>query len=157
MKIKRCSFLSFVCALVCILLCAGCAATLSRAAISGDLPEINRLLQKGENVNGYDKWGWTPLLWAVYYNYPGVVRFLVERGADPNARTHERYGSIAVGSTPLIVAAYYGYAETVWFLLEHNADRNATNMRGETALMLAKQGNFTQVVELLERGWQSSP
>jgi len=37
------------------------------------------------DLNAQDKNGWTPLMWAVFFNDEYVVRELLNRGADINA------------------------------------------------------------------------
>ncbi len=150
MKIKMFFSCCFLGALIAISLLTGCAS-LSKASINGNLDQVKQLLHDGENINEYDRWGWTPLLWAIYYDYPGIVNFLLENGANPNATTHARYGNIEIGSTPLIIASYYGYTEIVLRLLKYNADKSVVNNRGETAFTLAMQGGFTEVAKLLEQ------
>ena len=57
------------------------------AAISGDLTAVQALLAHGAAVNAAEAaWGQTPLLLAASYGHPGVIRVLLEAGAD-GART----------------------------------------------------------------------
>ena len=46
--------------------------------------EIKRLIAKGADVNGQNKYGMTPLLTAVSYSCVESVKLLLELGADPN-------------------------------------------------------------------------
>ena len=39
---------------------------LSKAVRTGELDKVKASLESGEKVNDLDKWGWTPLMWAVY-------------------------------------------------------------------------------------------
>jgi ankyrin repeat protein len=71
-----------------------------------------------------------------------VVKLLVEKGADVNARTKVRsdqYGATAflreAGATPLLRAAYCADLEVIRYLLEHGADPFITTTDGTTALM----------------------
>ena len=72
--------------------------TLSSAARLGDKHELQRLLDAGAKVDsrdeGYDK---TALMWAVSEGHTEAVRFLLDRGADINAKTNN-------GDTPLMMA-----------------------------------------------------
>ncbi len=63
-----------------------------------------------------------PLHGATYMNRPEVVRFLLERGADPNSRDN-------AGLTPLHLAAGSGWVECARALLEGGADANARTSR----------------------------
>src|SRR5512137_123778 len=101
-----------VAVIIAVSLLVGCGS-LTKSAINGDLAGVKKHLQKGEDVNRYDRWGWTPVMWATYYNYYEVVNYLLENGANPNARSKKAYGSIAIGSTPLLIASYYGWAGIV--------------------------------------------
>jgi hypothetical protein len=63
-----------------------------------------------------------PLHGATYLNRPDVVRFLLERGADPNGRDD-------TGFTALHLAVGNGWVESVRALLEGGADANARTNR----------------------------
>ncbi|MBN2158306.1 MAG: ankyrin repeat domain-containing protein [Spirochaetes bacterium] len=137
--------------IIAALLLVGCGS-LSRSAIKGNLSGVEKYIQKGEDVNKYDRWGWTPLLWAVYYNYYEVVNCLLENGADPNIRTKKAYRSIAIGSTPLLVASYYDYSGIVRTLLRHRADKSIKNGDNQTPLLIAEKYNFGEIINILEMG-----
>lgn len=87
--------------------------------------EMLQLLQKtGVNLKQTNADGRTPLWTAVSRINEPMIRFLVQAGADPNAR--DRPG------TPLIMSAL-GRARQV--LVELGADVNAKDAQGQTAVM----------------------
>ncbi len=86
--------------------------SLSRAAISGDIVVVKELVKSGEGVNDIDRWGWTALMWSVYYGNIPVAKWLLEQGADPNIKSEQTYGSYMVGTTALILAAAYWQQHT---------------------------------------------
>lgn len=57
---------------------------LVKAVTVNDTKEIKRLIDKGADVNGQNKYGMTPLLTAVSYSCVESVKLLLELGADPN-------------------------------------------------------------------------
>ena len=57
---------------------------LVKAVTVNDTKEIKRLIYKGADVNGQNKYGMTPLLTAVSYSCVESVKLLLELGADPN-------------------------------------------------------------------------
>ena len=57
---------------------------LVKAVTSNNTEEIKRLIEKGADVNGQNKYGMTPLLTAVSYSCVESVKLLLELGADPN-------------------------------------------------------------------------
>ena len=131
----------------------GCATGgLSEAAYNGNLARARILVSQGAEVNRYDRWGWTPLIWAVYYRHDAVARLLLENGANVNLPTVREYGTVRKGSTPLIVAAYYGYAGTVRLLLEHGADPGKINEYGFSAYHYAEQYGHDETMRLLKPG-----
>ena len=93
------------------------------------------LLMHGANMNVTDQYGWTLLHTAAYNNESSTVTLLLDRGADPNAKTaqwahqHGRPSGLYVASkwagTALHVAAMVGAPAVVSLLLKHGADPNA--------------------------------
>jgi ankyrin repeat protein len=64
---------------------------LSFAAMSGESGQVKLLIDLGANVNGSDKFGMTPLLWASLIDHGDyrLIEALVKAGADVKARTKQ--------------------------------------------------------------------
>jgi ankyrin repeat protein len=130
----------------------GCASNgLSRAAIDGDLKEAKALVDKGEKVNDIDKWGWTPLMWSIYYGNIPITKLLLETGADPNLKSTQPYGNYLAGTSPLILAAAYGHEEAVAALLKKNADPDYLDKNKKKAIDYAREYQFEKCVALLQK------
>jgi len=88
-----------------------CVMGIIRGRVSIDLAEF--LLSKGaeiDEINTTEYYGgYTPLFWAVEDNNEELVRFLVQNGANVNARSTK-------GQTPMSLAEKGGYAEIVEIL-----------------------------------------
>ena len=125
---------------------------LIRAAIDGQLQEVQQLLDEGAdpNTNLYD---YPPLNWSAWTGNVEMVRMLLAAGANIEGRNKK-------GSTPLILAAMKGRTTVLRELIQAGADlhakTNSTNDNtygGVTALMAAAlQGYDTAVEILLEAG-----
>lgn len=90
-----------------------------------------------------------PLHSAVAGNHYEIAAKLIEMGAEVNAKQ-------ADGFTPLMGAAQNGNLEMTQLLLNHGADVNArvdkhaAQFADMTALDFAKQGNFPELIALLQ-------
>ena len=90
------------------------------------------LLDKGVGVaegilTKRDEQGWTALHYASYYHWDArAAERLLDRGADPNART---FGL----ETPLHLASYAGLTGQIRLLKERGVDVEARTKEGETA------------------------
>jgi ankyrin repeat protein len=71
-----------------------------------------------------------------------MVKLLVERGADVNAKTTD-------GRTALIFACNMGMTEVVKLLVERGADVNAKTTDGHTPLSVAVNENHPQLAAYL--------
>lgn len=60
--------------------------SLVKAASEGDLPQMDRLIRMGADINFSDENSSTPLGSAAAESWPEAVKFLLERGANPNLR-----------------------------------------------------------------------
>jgi ankyrin repeat protein len=141
--------------LLCLALAASATlhagTSLSKVVIDGNLDATKAKIQAGENVNEYDKWGWTPLHWAVYYKYEIITEYLLSKGADPNLPATKSYSSLKVKATPLIITGYYGMLPFAEMLLKHGAKVDMADESGMKAADYAKQYEFTDVYDLLTR------
>lgn len=88
-----------------------------------------------------------PLIIAARSGQVGLVKLLLDRGADVNARDKE------TETTALIAAAHQGHVQVVDILLQKGVDVNAKDKTGKTALSEATRYNHDDVAKLLrERG-----
>jgi len=146
-------------------------------AISNNrIPMARFLVERGADINVKDWYGRTPLFAAVeirnvdlhYVTFEHMltpedrtkvldfIRFLLEKGADPNIRVTEvpplrswMYllgGSLAwvdfTGQTPFLLASLSGDVSTMRLLLQHGADPFIATFKGTTALMAAAGVNW---------------
>lgn len=128
------------------------ATPLMVAAEAGNLPMVQELIRAGADVSARDGRGWTALVRAVYNHeqkrgFADVVRALIKAGADIEI-------TISYGVRPLMLAAGYGETDVVATLLEFGADPLARNEGGYTALMMVKQKNYVDVINLLHEAEQ---
>ncbi|KAI9824950.1 MAG: palmitoyltransferase akr1 [Phylliscum demangeonii] len=110
----------------------------------GDLNGIRRLFQQGEFTATYqDGEGVTPLHWAAINNQYAVCEYLLEIGADVNAK-----GGSSV-ATPAMWAAQRCNYYVVNLLLRHGADPLLTDVQGYNLLHLATFDGSTFLIVLL--------
>lgn len=121
------------------------SAFLVDAAARGDLDLVRKLLVKGAQVDAQDSDGDTALKAAAVAGKREVLRFLIEKGADPNKRAG------ILESTPLICAAEMGHADIVQLLLAQGADPAVRDKKGRTALTIAERNGHKGAAELLTK------
>jgi uncharacterized protein len=142
------------------------------ALLNGQLEVARLLVERGAKVTAADWYGQTPLFAAVdlrNLDVSGpsrdngvdregalqVIRDLIARGADVNARTKEyppqrrwitRLGSLSwvdfTGQTPFVRAALAGDVTVMRLLLKSGADARIATANGTTALMAASGVNW---------------
>lgn len=59
---------------------------LNLAISKGDLAKVQQLVEIGVDVNKKDERGKTPLMYAILFNQPQIVAYLIKKGADCNAK-----------------------------------------------------------------------
>jgi uncharacterized protein len=111
------------------------------AAIRGSLPAAQALVKRGASIN---RKGWTPLHYACSGPDNGVAAFLIEQGAELNARSDN-------GTTPLMMAARYGNSDLVPLLLKAGAEPRAANEQELTAADFAQRGGRDLLAKELRR------
>lgn len=96
--------------------------------------------------DGYSIEGATPLWCAAGAGHLGIVKLLIEYGADVNHPT-------VTNSTPLRAACFDGRLDIVKYLLEHKADLTIANKYKNTCLMIScYKGHKDVVKHLLDNG-----
>lgn len=117
---------------------------IQNAAAKGDTKQVLDLLAKGVDINDpgdSDKYG-TPLHHAAYGGHLDLMKTLIERGANVNAKD-------SLDNTPLALAAQQEHVQAVEVLLQHRADANIATMNGETAFHDAVLAGNLEIVSLI--------
>lgn len=119
---------------------------LIKATAQANLKEIKALIAAGEDVNGTDALGRSPLHIAAFYGHLKVTELLLSSGADVAAKDQ-------IGMTALHAAALSGGRQEVQTLLNRSADIAAQSDAGQTALHLAAATGQPKLTKLLiDRG-----
>ncbi|MBK8794626.1 MAG: ankyrin repeat domain-containing protein [Holophaga sp.] len=139
----------------CLTLMAG--TKLSKAAIDGDLDKVKACLESGEKINEVDKWGWTPLLWSIYYRNEVMSKWLLNHGADPNTQSTMIYGDFPIGTTPLNLAIYYAQEDQVLLLISYKADPSIADSKGKKPADYAKYYNLESCAAILSGTYKGMP
>ncbi|KAL3282471.1 hypothetical protein HHI36_005654, partial [Cryptolaemus montrouzieri] len=116
---------------------------LDAAFWNGDERLILALLEKTKNINiSTNNREDSPLHLAAELCSPDLVKWLLRKGADVNAKKYR-------GKTPLHVAALRGNASITEILIDFGADYNNRDEEGETPLLIASRHGNEEVVSIL--------
>ena len=131
-------------------------------ARTGNIEAARLLLRHGAKIDAREQWGGqTALIWAAAQSQPEMIRFLLSKGADPNARAIVRDWQRRVtaegrpknmnrgGFTPLLYAAREGCIPCMKELLRGKADINLTDPDGTTPLVLTLMNGHWDAARLL--------
>jgi ankyrin repeat protein len=119
--------------------------TLTDAIKAGDAADVKRRIDVAGRLDPKSKEAAELLALAVAENEVEIVKLLLDRGVDANAKNEQ-------GRPLLLVAAASGGAMTAT-LLDHRASLDARDKGGQTALHVAvAAGRKDAVMELLRRG-----
>jgi len=114
-----------------------------QSARHGELDRVSALLAQGANIEARDsKHGATALMWAAHEGHLVVLRFLLENGAEINARQK-------LGRTALWYTAQQGQLEAARVLVGHAAAVTSIADDGTTAAMVARRRGFPEIAEML--------
>jgi ankyrin repeat protein len=116
--------------------------SVAQAAASGDADDVVALVDDGNDLDGPDRHGRTPLMYSAILNSGYIAGFLLQHGARLDLRD-------SAGYTALHWAAERGSVAVMRLLLSFHAPVNLPNARGLTPLMLAASNNRTDAVRLL--------
>ena len=142
------------------------------AVKSNDMATVERLIQRGIDVNSTDSRGETLLMLASREGHEGLVSRLISSRARVNARNGAGETALMLASikghlgivsrlqaagaevnhsgwSPLLYAAFEGKTEVCRFLLKQGALIDARAPNGATALMIAARGGHLETVRLL--------
>lgn len=116
------------------------------AIAKGDPVDVRNHLLLGADVNGKNKQGWTPLLFATVRGKTGCAEVLIAKGAGLEPRTGTK-------KTPLHLAADRGFLEIAKLLVESGADLAAKDDEGWSPLHYAAEKDRVDVAKfLIENG-----
>ena len=127
---------------------------LDEASLSGHLEVVKLLIENGAKETRKAEHIYTPLYFPTLYMSTErrgtsgleVVRYLLNRGENPNATSEE-------GRTALHEASFNGHLEIVKILIEKGANINAKAKNDRTPLHEASEAGHFGVVEfLIEKG-----
>ena len=111
------------------------------AAIKGRLDWVQALVAKGALIN---EPGWSALHYAAAGPNEQVVRWLVQQGAELDARSPN-------GTTPLMMAAGYGGLSGAEILIEAGADVTLLNDQRLSAADFARRAGQDEMADKLDR------
>ena len=127
-----------------IVLCLAGCRTLGMAVIDQNFAEVDSLLKTGtQEIDDPDHTGTTPLLYAVSYGHPAMVKYLLDKGANIEAR------HAYTKRTPLLEGSYYGNVAVVEILVDRGADIQAVDGSGYNPLEYARKFHWDKIEKLL--------
>jgi hypothetical protein len=100
-----------------------------------DRANVERLLDRGADINAQNVHGMTPLHISILWNVPDITMLLLERGADVSKRDRS-------GSTPLHLAANKGIIKVINALLKKGADIDAADALGRSPMDYARNAKI---------------
>ena len=133
---------------------------------TGNVKAAQVLLNAGATVDAKEKWGGqTPLMWASARRHPEMMRLLIAKGADVNARSIDRDYQRHIqaegrpksldsgGLTPLMYAARENCKECVEVLLQSKADIDLPDPDSVSPLLVAiMNANWDLAKQLIAAG-----
>lgn len=150
MKKNQITLVMSILSLIIMLIQCKTTSHLSVASYEGDMLSVKKLIKQGEDVNHYDEWGLTPLMWACHYRNYDIADILLQNGADPDLQSQFDYGSMDKGSSPLMFAVNQGHEMITKLLLKYKASKSLKSSTGKTAETYAKTYGRQDIVDLVK-------
>ncbi|HEX8832883.1 MAG TPA: ankyrin repeat domain-containing protein [Abditibacteriaceae bacterium] len=125
------------------------------AAFRGETWNVRNLIAKGAKVNSADyMYGYSPLMWASQNGHLGTVRYLLSKGANPNARSKTGITFVLASERKLIGdVEVVETAEGAMWRQWYRQNGWITLQGGVTPLVIAATGGYNLTVrELLAKG-----
>ncbi|HEY4254802.1 MAG TPA: ankyrin repeat domain-containing protein, partial [Chlamydiales bacterium] len=114
------------------------------AAGTGNLKNLEALLQEGANLDARDNKGWTALHVAVCYNKTEIIRFLLAQNKDLLKAQDN------MGNTPFFCAALFGRRDICEIFLEkESAIKFVVNKSKQNPLHAASVNNHEEIIKCL--------
>ena len=110
----------------------------------GDIEAVKNYINEGVDTNSANKHGHQALMVAAHQGHIDIVKLLISRNADINAKHSFS------GNTALIGATHQGHIDMVKLLIDANADLNIKNNEEKTALQIALGQGNTEIANLLK-------
>ncbi|HEU4507532.1 MAG TPA: ankyrin repeat domain-containing protein [Pyrinomonadaceae bacterium] len=114
-----------------------------RVAETGEVNQLERVLERAGDVNARNKHGMTALMRAAHQGHEPMVRALLRHGADPNLTRNDKF-------TALALAAFFGHTDTVRTLIEHGAKTEVVTRCNTSAYMWANARTFSEAARCLK-------
>jgi uncharacterized protein len=140
-----------IAALLALIICSGGTAfsqtkdDFINAAYKGDIDIVKAALEIGVDINALAKVkdsDMTALMGATIGGHTEIVRLLIGKGADVNAKN-------STGRTALVIAVQLGKAEIAKILIDAKADINAKSGNGNNALLIACSQGSADMVKMI--------
>ena len=123
---------------------------LHKAANSGDIELLKKLLEKGAEINKQTKFAFTPMQMSTFQSNPEVVKILLDYGADVQLKAEN-------GMTALHFAVSDSVFDIIWLLSEATLEKLRKNADDDSDLDVEKffgpqeQAQRLERIELLSR------
>jgi ankyrin repeat protein len=141
--------MKYIALLVSALLLSGCALTFADKGMFDNPRDLERDIEKGQNINVQDEDGSTALINSVIHGNLENVRLLLKHGANVHMKDED-------GGTALLNIAIFEKEDDekiLKLLLSKGANINAKDKDGETALHYATYyGHMSHIKMLLKHG-----
>ncbi|XP_046357846.2 ankyrin repeat, SAM and basic leucine zipper domain-containing protein 1-like [Haliotis rufescens] len=121
------------------------------AAMRGHTDVVEQCLQQGMNVDEVLKCGWTALMYAANSSNPKLVRFLLDKGANPNF--DKDFYTVLMSACSSTRELNNSILECVQALVDAGADVNVRDRYHVSPLMCAaREGHVTVMDYLIGKG-----